>query len=102
MRHRSGPSRVTVEFHPDVHTQLRQLPRVVFAAALQTIIRLSHDPLPPGVVKLVGSPNDWRVRIGGYRIVYAVDDTAGTVTITQVRHRSKVHGQAGHQLSRCR
>jgi mRNA interferase RelE/StbE len=82
---------VNVEFHPDVHKQLQQLPRKVFAAALQVIIGLSHDPRPAGVVKLVGSPNDWRVRIGEYRIVYAVDDATSTVTVMQVRHRREVY-----------
>lgn len=82
---------MNVEFHPDVHKQLQQLPRKVFAAALRTIIGLSHDPRPPGVVKLVGSPDDWRVRIGEYRIIYAIDDAAGTVTVMQVRHRREIY-----------
>ncbi|MGH3765894.1 MAG: type II toxin-antitoxin system RelE family toxin [Pseudonocardiaceae bacterium] len=78
---------MNVEFHPDVCKQLQQLPRHVFSAALSAIIDLSHNPRPSGVKKLVGSRNGWRIRIGEYRIVYEVDDTAKTVTVLLVQHR---------------
>ena len=80
-----------VEFHPDVYKQLQQLPRTVFASALNAIVGLGHDPRPVGVRKLVGSRSDWRVRIGEYRIVYEIDDRAETVTVMQVRHRRDVY-----------
>jgi mRNA interferase RelE/StbE len=78
---------VNVEFHPDVYKQLQRLPRSVFAAALDAIIALARDPRPPGVKKLAGSRDDWRVRIGEYRIVYQVDDRLRTVTVMRVAHR---------------
>jgi mRNA interferase RelE/StbE len=76
---------MNVEFHPDVYKQLQQLPRPVFAAALRMIVSLTREPRPVGVKKLVGGPNDWRVRIGEYRTVYAID--GDTVVVMQVRHR---------------
>lgn len=82
---------MTIEFHPDVHKQLQQLPRPVFAGALRTIIGLVEEPRPTGVKKLVGGHSDWRVRIGGYRILYAIDDRSATVTVLQVRHRRDVY-----------
>jgi mRNA interferase RelE/StbE len=78
---------VNVEFHPDVYKQLQRLPRSVFAAALDAIIALARDPRPPGVKKLAGSRDDWRVRIGEHRIVYQVDDRLRTVTVMRVAHR---------------
>lgn len=80
-----------VEFHPDVYKQLQQLPRPVFAAALNAIVALTRDPRPSGVRKLVGSRSDWRLRIGEHRIVYEVDDQAGRVVVMQVRHRRDVY-----------
>lgn len=82
---------MNVAFHPDVYKQLQQLPRQVFAPALRAVIGLAHDPRPAGVRKLVGSRNDWRLRIGEYRLVYEIDDRAGTVTVMQVRHRRDVY-----------
>lgn len=80
-----------IEFHPDVYKQLQQLPRPVFAAALRAIVGLVQEPRPAGVRKLVGSRSDWRVRIGEYRIVYEIDDSARTITVMQVRHRRDVY-----------
>lgn len=78
---------MNVAFHPDVYKQLQQLPRQVFSTALHAIIALPHNPRPAGVKKLVGSRSDWRVRIGEYRIIYEIDDTAKTITVLQVEHR---------------
>ena len=33
---------------------------------------LSENPRPPGAKKLVGGDREWRVRTGGYRIVYEI------------------------------
>ncbi len=78
---------MNIAFHPDVYKQLQQLPRPVFTAALNVIITLTHNPRPAGVKKLVGSRCDWRFRIGEYRIIYEIDDTAKTVTVLKVEHR---------------
>ncbi|MDQ4039571.1 MAG: type II toxin-antitoxin system RelE/ParE family toxin [Actinomycetota bacterium] len=78
---------MNVAFHPDVYKQLQQLPRRVFSAALNAIIALTHDARPSRVKKMVGSRSDWRIRIGEYRIVYEIDDTARTVTVLNVEHR---------------
>jgi mRNA interferase RelE/StbE len=80
-----------IQFHPDVLKQLQRLPRAEFERALQTIIGLSHDPRPSGAKKLVGSANDWRVRFGQHRIVYAIDDAAGEVTVFIVAKRSDAY-----------
>jgi mRNA interferase RelE/StbE len=82
---------VNVEFHPDTLKQLQRLPRDVFHTALQTIIGSSKDPRPTGAKKLVGSHNDWRVRIGQYRIVYEIDDDADQITVYTVAKRSDAY-----------
>ena len=82
---------MNVAFHPDVYKQLQQLPRWAFSAALNAIIALTHEPRPAGVKKLTGSRSDWRIRIGEYRIIYEIDDTAKTVTVLQVEHRGEVY-----------
>ncbi|WP_040781620.1 type II toxin-antitoxin system RelE family toxin [Nocardia pneumoniae] len=80
-----------IEFHPDTLKQLQKLPRDVFEAALQAIIGLSKEPRPAGAKKLVGSRDDWRVRIGQYRMVYEIDDDEQLVTIYIVAKRSDVY-----------
>ena len=63
----------------------------MFEAALQAIIALSKQPRPTGAKKLVGSRDDWRVRIGQYRIVYEMNDAENQLTIYTVAKRSDAY-----------
>ena len=51
---------------------------------------LSEDPRPPGCEKLTGR-EQYRVRQGIYRIVYAIDDDRLVVYVVKVGHRSSVY-----------
>jgi len=57
-------------------------------AAIQA---LANNPRPPGCRKLTGSRNDWRIRVGDYRILYEITDTIRIVRINRVRHRAEVY-----------
>ncbi|MBA3433177.1 MAG: type II toxin-antitoxin system RelE/ParE family toxin [Actinobacteria bacterium] len=54
------------------------------------IDELALDPRPPGAARLVGR-DDYRVRVGDYRIVYAVDDAARIVIVARIAHRREVY-----------
>lgn len=82
---------MNVAFHPDTLKQLQRLPKPVFEAALQAIIALSKQPRPAGAKKLVGSRDDWRIRIGQYRIVYEMNDAENQLTIYTVAKRSDAY-----------
>jgi mRNA interferase RelE/StbE len=64
---------------------------MVFATAIDRIISLASEPRPVGAVKLTGHGNDWRIRIGEYRVVYQIDDAHQTITILVVGHRRDVY-----------
>jgi mRNA interferase RelE/StbE len=51
---------------------------------------LSDDPRPPGCEKLTGR-EQYRVRLGAYRIVYAIEDDRLVVYVVKVGHRSSVY-----------
>ena len=55
------------------------------------LLALADNPRPQGTVKLRGEEDLYRVRVGQYRIVYTVDDTAVTVLIVKVGHRRDVY-----------
>jgi mRNA interferase RelE/StbE len=82
---------VNIEFHPNTLKELQKLPRDVFEAALEAVIGLSKDPRPHGATKIVGKDNDWRVRIGQYRIVYEINDDEDLVTTYVVAKRSDAY-----------
>jgi len=54
----------------------------------RAVSSLEQNPRPPGVKKLADS-GLWRVRIGHYRIVYAIDDENKLVTIVRVARRKE-------------
>ena len=51
---------------------------------------LGINPRPAGSVKLAGR-DDFRIRVGDYRIVYAVDDAQALVIIARIAHRRDVY-----------
>lgn len=51
---------------------------------------LASDPRPVGAVKLAGR-DDFRIRVGDYRIVYAIDDDDRIVLIARIAHRREVY-----------
>ena len=69
----------------------KQLPAPLRARIDSAIEELKTNPRPPGVTKLSGSDNDWRIRVGDYRIVYEIDDSARVVTVWRIAHRREVY-----------
>jgi len=55
------------------------------------INQLKDDPRPCGTIKLKNSDNDYRIRIGDYRVVYEINDALKTITIFRVKHRKNVY-----------
>ena len=70
---------------------IKSLPTALFDRILPRIKALSDNPRPTGCHKLAGSKNDWRIRIGDYRVVYEIDDPRKQVKIFRVRHRREVY-----------
>lgn len=52
---------------------------------------LSVEPRPDGCVKLTGTTNAYRVRVGDYRVVYEVADSINIVTVTRIGHRKDIY-----------
>jgi mRNA interferase RelE/StbE len=54
------------------------------------IAALSENPRPPGAVKLTGEEN-YRVRVGDYRVIYSIHDDRLIVMVVDVGHRGDVY-----------
>ena len=70
---------------------LRSLPNTLFDRIVPRIKALAEAPRPPGCHKLAGSKNNWRIRIGDYRVLYEIDDARKRIRIFRVRHRREVY-----------
>lgn len=60
------------------------------ARVRDSIDALAVEPRPSGVVELAGR-DDFRIRVGDYRIVYAVDDAERIVLVARIAHRRDVY-----------
>ena len=45
---------------------------------------LAVSPRPQGCRKLTGSKNDWRIRVGDYRVIYEIADAIRVVRVNSV------------------
>jgi mRNA interferase RelE/StbE len=70
---------------------LKRLEASLFRRTIQEIQALNNNPRPAGCGKLAGSVNDWRIRVGDYRVIYEIDDKAKSVWIMRIRHRGEVY-----------
>ena len=70
---------------------LKRLSPEVRARVAPAILALARNPRPAGSRKLIGSKNDWRIRVGDYRVVYEIADEIRIVRINRVRHRREVY-----------
>ncbi|MCH8031344.1 MAG: type II toxin-antitoxin system RelE/ParE family toxin [Bacteroidetes bacterium] len=55
----------------------------------KAIGELGEEPRPPGVSKLRGYNDRWRVRVGQYRIIYEIDDQVLRVLVLTISDRSQ-------------
>jgi mRNA interferase RelE/StbE len=58
---------------------------------IAAIQKLAQNPRPSGCRKLAGTGNDWRIRVGDYRVIYEIADVIRVVRVHRVRHRREVY-----------
>jgi len=71
--------------------ELLQLPANIAHKVKAEINSLSDNPHPHGCKKLKGSINEYRIRIGNYRVIYTITDTILMVTVIKIAHRKDVY-----------
>ena len=71
---------------------LEALPDQIIDRVAAKVDSLSTRPRPTGCKKLRGGDDLWRVRVGDYRIIDAIDDTQLIVEIRVIRHRKDAYG----------
>ena len=71
--------------------ELKALSEEDFLRIVPHLKALRSNPRPKGSKKLSGSKNDWRIRIGSFRVLYEVDDKEKVVRIMRVRHRREAY-----------
>ena len=80
-----------VELTRSAEKDLRRIDRFRVPAIYTALEQLSCDPRPPGVKKLAGAEQTYRIRVGDYRIVYEVEDAFLLVLVIRIAHRKDVY-----------
>jgi len=81
----------SIEIKPSARKELEALPDDILTRVLQRMETLRTAPRPAGCKKLKGYKDQWRLRVGDWRVVYIIDDPAKLVSITRVAHRREVY-----------
>jgi len=77
-------------FKRSVSKDLRPIPKEDVARILRRLQGLQEEPRPAGSEKLSGQER-YRLRQGGYRILYEVADEELVLTIVKIGHRRHVY-----------
>lgn len=69
----------------------RRLPRNILQRIREAISGLAKDPRPPGCKRLVGYKNLDRLRVGDWRISYAVEQEQLIILVLEVAPRGSAY-----------
>lgn len=80
-----------IEFANSALREFKALDRSVQRRIATHIDDLAASPFPPGSKKLQGSRDQYRIRIGDYRVIYRVDGKRVTVLVLKIGHRREIY-----------
>lgn len=83
-------SEYDVRLHPAAAREYRRLQGPLRDRIGAAIDALAANARPAGAVKLAGR-DDYRIRVGDYRVVYAVEDAERLVIVARIAHRREVY-----------
>jgi mRNA interferase RelE/StbE len=81
----------TVEVKPAARRELEALADQVLSRVVRKLESLGQTPRPAGCKKLKGYKDQWRMRVGDWRVLYIIDDAAKLVSVTRIAHRREVY-----------
>jgi mRNA interferase RelE/StbE len=81
----------SVLLRPAAQRDWDHLPATAHQRVEAALLKLEENPRPHGSKKLTGRENEWRLRMGEYRLLYEVDDKARVVRVFRIRHRREVY-----------
>ena len=67
------------------------MPKQVQRRITSKIDSLRQSPRPPGVEKLTDRTNQYRVRVGDYRIIYQIEDQRLIILVLHIGDRKEVY-----------
>ena len=81
----------SLEIKPSAQKELDALADDLFTRIDRKILALADNPRPAGCKKLKGYKDQWRIRVGDWRVVYIISDATKVVSVTRIAHRREVY-----------
>lgn len=81
----------TIYLRPAAVRNLDALPSELRNRVERAVDLLANNPRPHGSKKLIGFEDEWRLRVGDYRVLYVIEDSLRRVTIARVAHRREAY-----------
>ena len=81
----------SVVLRAGVEKQLAALDKPIRRRVAAAIDALATNPRPAGAIALQGVSGLLRVRVGDYRVIYAVNDGELIVLIVSIGHRREIY-----------
>jgi len=75
---------------PRAVRDIRRLQPELQQRLLKALAALGDNPRPQGCEKVRGS-DEWRIRVGDYRVRYRIDDSQHQVIVTRIGHRNEIY-----------
>ena len=82
--------RYTIHYARPARKELERLPAEVQDRITHAIDELQNNPRPHGSKKLQGS-NEYRIRVGRYRVIYEIHEKTVVVLIVRISHRKDAY-----------
>lgn len=81
----------SLEIKQSAQKELDALDDALFSRIDRRILALAGNPRPAGCKKLKGYKDQWRIRVGDWRVLFIIDDAAKLISVTRIAHRRKVY-----------
>ena len=80
-----------IELSRRAEEEVLRLDPVTFARIRAAIDGLAEDPRPVGARKLRGRENEWRIRVGRFRVLYTIQYGPRKILVHRVTDRKEVY-----------
>lgn len=81
----------TIIISKTVEKQINDLPNHVKKRVIEKIKIIVQEPRSANTIKLKGFDQEYRIRIGDYRLRYEIDDVNKIIKLLQCKHRREIY-----------
>lgn len=80
-----------IRFSKESSKTLNSLDAKLAVRIAKAVGKLATESKSPGSRKIVGSENDYRIRVGDYRVVYQIRSFVVMIFVIRIGHRKDIY-----------